>query len=166
MHYETTAALLEVMKPYIGNAAVEISTDNKDWLGRDDRSDFVSIDPENSVGVQIYENAIIVFYFTDHYHFDDDACDLAQGAADYIERAKAFLKDLFTCEIRHVECYRGRHLASEQYFMQYHDGREEEQIGNIWYGLARPISLFGKKSTHSTMWQFDPGKGVFTTRQP
>ncbi len=48
----------------------------------------------------------------------------------------------------------------------YHDGREDECIGNTWYGLSRFINPFGKKSMRSTTWQFDKSKGVFTTRQP
>lgn len=166
LNFEATAVLLEALKPYIGNAAIAITTENKDWRNRNYKSDFVSVDAENHVGFEVFENEIIVFYFTDHSHFEDYSSELQDGEENYMERAKSFLKELFEYKIRHVEYYKGKTLSSEKYFILYNDGREDECIGNIWFGLSKFINPFGKKTTRSMTWQFDKAKGVFTTRQP
>ncbi len=166
MNFETTSILLDVIQPYIENSTVEITTENKDWRNRNYKSDFVSIDIKNHVGFEVFDNEVIVFYFTDHSHFEDYSSELQEGEDDYIERAKSFLKELFEYKIRLIEYYKGKTLSSEKYFIMYHDGREDECIGNTWYGLSKFINPFGKKSMRSTTWQFDKSKGVFTTRQP
>ena len=71
MNFETTAILLDELKTYIENSIVDISTENKDWRNRDYKSDLVTIDAENQVGFEVFDNEIIVYYFTDHYHFED-----------------------------------------------------------------------------------------------
>lgn len=166
MNFETTSMLLDAIKPYIGNASVEITTENKDWRNRSYKSDFVSIDAKNRVGFEVFDNEVITFYFTDHYHFEDYSSELQDGEDNYIERAKSFLKELFEYKIRHVEYFKGKTLASEKYFILYNDSRDDECIGNTWFGLSKFINPFGKKTMRSTTWQFDKFKGVFTTRQP
>ena len=166
MNFETTSILLDAIKPYIENATVEITTENEDCHKRNYRSDFITIDAENHVGFEVFDNEVIVFYFTDHYHFEDYSSELQDGEDNYIERAKSFLKELFEYKIRHIEYYKGKNLSSEKYFLLYNDGRADECIGNTWFGLERFINPFGKKTISSTTWQFDKSKGVFTTRQP
>lgn len=166
MHFETTSMLLKIIQPYIENSIVNISTENNDWRNRNYESDFVNIDAKNHVGFEVFENEIIVFYFTNHYHFEDYSSELQDGEDNYIERAKSFLKKLFEYKIRHIEYYKGKTLYSEKYFLIYNDGRDDERIGNTWFGLVRFINPFGKKTINSTIWQFDKSKGVFTTRQP
>lgn len=166
MNFETTSILLEAIKPYIKNATIDITTENKDWRNRNYKSDYVNIDAKNHVGFEVFENEVIAFYFTDHSHFEDYSSELQDGEENYIERATAFLKVLLEHKIRHVEYYKGKILSSEKYFMMYHDGREDECIGNTWFGLSKFINPFGKRTMRSMTWQFDKSKGVFTTRQP
>ncbi|MBO5869867.1 MAG: hypothetical protein J6Q89_03865 [Clostridia bacterium] len=166
MNFETTSILLDAIKPYIENATLEITGENKDWRNRNYKSDFVTIDAKNHVGFEVLDNEVIAFYFTDHYHFEDYSSELQDGENNYVERAKSFLRDLFECKIRHVEYYKGKTLSSEKYFVMYHDGREDECIGYTWFGFSKFINPFGKKTMRSTTWQFDKSKGVFTTRQP
>lgn len=166
MNFETTSILSEAIQPYIENSTVEIAIGNKDWRNRDYKSDFVSIDAINHVGFEVFENEVIVFYFTGHSHFEDYSSELQAGDDNYIERSKSFLKDLFENKIRHVEYYKGKTLSSEKYFLLYNDGRDDECIGNTWFGLSKLINPFARKSMDSTTWQFDISKGVFTTRQP
>lgn len=166
MNFETTSMLLDTIKPYIMNAVVDITTENRDWRNRKYKSDFVCFDAKNNVGFEVFDNEIMAFYFTDHCHFEDYSSELQEGEENYIERAKSFLKDLLEYKIRHVEYYKGKTLSSEKYFILYNDGRGDECIGNAWFGLSKFINPFAKKSIHSTTWQFDKSKGVFTTRQP
>ena len=95
MNYETTKELLEVIDQYIENANITISTENEDWKGKKYESDFVTIDEKNNVGFELFDNEIIVFYFTDHCHFEDYSSDLEDGDDDYIKRAKDFIVKLF-----------------------------------------------------------------------
>ena len=64
MNFEITNKLIDTIKPYMGNATLTISTDNKDWKGRDYKSDFVTLDKKNNVGFEVFDNEIILFYFT------------------------------------------------------------------------------------------------------
>ena len=50
MNFEITKELIDTINPYTENVTVKISTDNKDWKGRDYKSDFVTIDEKNNVG--------------------------------------------------------------------------------------------------------------------
>ncbi len=164
MNFETTKIVLKSLKTYVDDSVIKISTtDNKDWINRDYRSDFVTIDEKHHVGFEVLENEIIVFYFTDHCHFEDYTSGINDGEDNYIERAKQFLKELLEYKIRHTELYKGKTLSSEKYFIIYNDGREDECIGSTWYGLSKFINPFGKKTIHTTTWQFDKSKGLFTT---
>ena len=163
MNFETTAALIETLKPYKEDILID-SSSKKDCLGRNYQSDFVTVAKENNFGFEVFENEVIVFLFTDHYHFEDYTSELQEGQDDYVKRAKVFLEKLFECRIRHIECYKGKKLASEKYFLVYDDGREDDCIGNTWYGLERFINPFAKKTQRSTTWQFDRSKGIFTDR--
>ncbi len=165
INFETTLVLLEALKPYIGNSVVDISSDNRDWRNRSCKSDLVTIDADNHILFEVFDNEVIVGYFTDHYHFEDYTSELQSGQDNYIERAKNFLKDLFENKLLHVEYNKGKSLYSEKYFIIYHDGREVECIGNTWFGLKKFINPFGKKSVNSTIWQFDKSKGVFIARE-
>ena len=159
MNFKTTYVLLNAIQPYTDSIDISITCDGH-------TSDLVKIDTVNNVGFEVFYNEVIVFYFTDHYHFEDYSSELQGGEEHYIERAQSFLKVLFEYKIRHVEYYKGKTLYSEKYFLLYNDGRNDECIGNTWFGLSKFINPFGKKSIHSTTWQFDKSKGIFTTRQP
>ncbi|MBQ8797826.1 MAG: hypothetical protein IJZ56_06510 [Oscillospiraceae bacterium] len=158
MDFEATLTLLKIMDPFIENSSVDVSSTGK--------SDLVVIDKANYVGFEVFANEIIVFYFTDHTHFEDYTSELHDGEENYIERAKAFLLELFTYKIRRMEYFKGDALSSEKYFMIYGNGRADVCIGNTRFGFPRFINPFGKKSERSTTWQFDKAKGLFTTRLP
>lgn len=136
MNFKATLILSEALRPYTGNSVVDISSD--------DSSDFVTVDATNHIGFEVFENEIIAFFFTDHCHFEDYSSTPEDGE-DYISRAKDFLGKLLENEIRHLEYYKGKTLSSEKYFIVYGDGREDECIGNTWFGLLHFINPFGKK---------------------
>lgn len=166
MHFETTEVLLNAIQPYVKNAVVDIASENKDCRNCSCKFDHVNLDAKNHVGFEVFEHEIIVFYFTGHYHFEDDSSLSQKGVGNYIEQAKSFLKDLFESKIRHIEYYKGKILYSEKYYLCYSDNEEKKCIGNTWFGLSKFIHPFGKKSVQATTWQFDQLKGAFTTRQP
>lgn len=145
MQFQATSEILEVIKPYIGNANVSIN------------DDFVMIDKKNHVGFDVMENEIIVFYFTNHSHF---------GEGDYIKLAKGFLLELFQYTIRHDEFFKGKEKSLEKYYIEYGDGREDKELGTTYFLISKFLKLFGRKSSKSTFWMFDKEKGCFSNRPP
>ena len=160
MHFEITSKLLETIKPYTENVNITITTENKDWKGRTYNSDFVTVDEKNNIGFEVFDNEIIVFYFTDHYHFEDYSSELEDGADDHIKRAKDFLTKLFENQIKYIEIYKGKKLATEKYYFIYSDNTEE-RIGGIWWGLDRFLNPFAKKVEKITIYKFNKDKGCF-----
>lgn len=160
MNFEITTELLETIKSYIEKANTTIATENKDWKGRTYKSDFITIDDKNNVGFEVFDNEIIVFYFTDHYHFEDYSSELEDGEDDYIKRAKDFLTNLFENKIKHLEIYKGKKLATEEYYFIYSDNTEE-RIGGTWWGLERFLNPFAKKIERETVYKFNKDKGCF-----
>lgn len=156
MNHKITLELLNTLKPYIANANIDISSKNHGY-----NSDFVTIDNKNNVGFEVFDNEIIVFYFTQHYHFEDYTSEQGQGEDDYIKRAELFLVDLFQYKIRHKEVFKGKTLCNEKYYIMYQDGREDNYIGGTWFGLYKFINPFRKKKTIFTTWQYDKSKGCF-----
>ncbi len=82
MNFKTTAELLEALNPFIKNANITVSSENKSWRNRSYKSDYITIDEKNDVGIEVFDNEITVFYFTDHCHFED--CSYEDG--DIISR--------------------------------------------------------------------------------
>ena len=165
MNFVTTAALIEVLKSYTERVTIETAT-QKDWRNRDYKYDFVTVAKENNFGIEVLENEIIMFFMTNHYHFEDYSSELQADQENYVERAKAFLKELFESRIRSVEYYKGKTLVSDKYFLLFDDGREDEFIGGTYYSLLRAINPFAKKMMRTKTWQFDKAKGIFTMRHP
>lgn len=165
MMHSATQIILDTMKQYFENSSLQITTSQESFYGQTCETDYISVDEQHDIGIKIFDNEIIFFYFTGHTHFEDYSSSAETIDEDYITRAISFLKDFFDNEIRHVERYRGKTLAQEKYIILYNDGREE-CIGNIWYGLSRFINPFGKKSVQSTTWIFDRSKGMFTNIAP
>ena len=165
MNHKATAILLGAIDPYVKNSNVEISKESTKGFRPNNSSDFVVIDKRNNVGFEVFENEIIVYYFTDHQHFDDYIGEVEDGDEDYIKRAEEFLIQLLTNRIRHIEYYKGKKKYSEKYYFIY-DNKNDEDLGGTWYGLSRVINPFAKKSSQSKTWQFDVSKGIFTNRRP
>ena len=160
MYFEITNELINTLKQYTENATITLSTDNKDWKDRDYKSDFVTIDEKNNFCFEVFDNEIIVFYFTDHYHFEDYSSDLEDGDDNYIKRAKGFIVELLENKIKYIQIYKGKKLATEKYYIVYSDNTEE-RIGGTWWGLERFLNPFAKKIKKTTLYKFNKSSGYF-----
>lgn len=165
MNYKITSQLLDALENYFVKSEISISTENKDWKNRDCKSDLVMIDEKNNVGFEVFDNEIIVFYFTDHSHFEDYSSEPDEVEDNYIKRAANFILELFQYKICHKEYYRGKLLCREEYYIIYDDG-ESVCIGTTWYGLSRLKNPFIKKSSISTIFEYDKSKGCFINSPP
>ncbi len=162
MNFKTTSWLIEELKPYIKHETIMIGFENEDCNKRKIKSDYVTVDKTNDVGFEVLDNEIIAYCFTDHYHFEDYSSELQDGEDDYTKRARDFLIKLFTTKLQHLEIYEGKRLYSEKYYFIYDDS-SKEYIGGTWFGFAKLINPFAKKTVKCSTWFYDKQKGMFTT---
>ena len=160
MNFTLTSEILEAIKQYAENAIITITSENNDSKRGDYKSDFVILDEENNVGFEVLDNEVIIFYFTDHCHFEDYSSEIQDGEDDYVKRAKVFLTELFENKIKYIAIYKGKKLAIEKYYFIYSDNTEE-RIGGTWWGLNRLFNPFAKKKETITMYKFNKDKGCF-----
>ncbi|MCI9449754.1 MAG: hypothetical protein HFE30_05830 [Clostridiales bacterium] len=165
MNFNVTKILLDGLKPYFNIDNVKVSTDNKNKNGRLNRSDFVTLIERQNFCFEVFDNEIIVAFFTEHTHFGDSFSLLNSGDPDYIQRAGAFLKQLFTCPIRKHDIYKGRKILCRKYYSLKSDSTEE-YIGGSWYRLCSFINPFAKKRAEVGTWQYDSAKNMFTSVIP
>lgn len=159
MNYPLTQGLIDFIKEIAPNSPVAAPCTEKDWRGN--VSDFVIVDETNHVGFEVFENEVIAFYFTEHHHFEDYSSSLEDGQPSYGERAQDFLKDLFTCTIRHEKTYKGKTLIAERYVFVYDDNTEDCPAGVWIHGILARINPFLGKHTESKLWKYDMQSGVF-----
>lgn len=161
MNFKTTSWLIEELKPYIQHETITVRFEIKNWKKRNYKSDYVTVDKTNNVGFEVFDNEIIAFYFSDHYHFEDYSSEIKECEDNYTKRARAFLIKLFTTRLRHLETYRGKRLSSVKYYFIY-DNKDDEYIGGTWFGFKKFINPFAKKTEKSSIWFYDKQKGMFT----
>lgn len=162
MNFQTTQILLDDLKTYFNIDDIKISTESKDRKNRPYQSDFVTLIENQNVKFEVFENEIIVAYFTDHIHFEDYTSELEEGNPNYIQRARELLKQLFTLPLRKYDIYKGKKLYCDKYFFLLPDGTEE-YIGGTCYYLFRFRNSFTKMRTEITTWQYETSKKCFTT---
>lgn len=155
-NYKETNMLLDGLKQYIDLNTVKISTENTDWRNRKYKSDLVTLINEPSIGFEVFEDEIIVYYFTDHVHFSHDN----DSECDYIKDAQIFLDRLFSLPIKKYEIKKGNKLLREKYTFLFPNDKEEN-TNTIVYSFG-VLSLFSKKITTIETWQFDKEKHTFT----
>ena len=157
MLFKTTGILLETVRPYTGNAFTD-SFSEQDMRSAH-TSDLVVIDAGNHVGFEVFENRVIVFFFTGRRQFSDHF----NQNHEYIARAVAFLKDLFEYRLLRIAFYKRERLCCEKYWLLYDDGRKKRHIATVRSRFANP---FCSSTTRSATWHFDRAAGVFSNRQP
>lgn len=161
MNHETTNELIDAIQPHIKNSNIRIKTSNKDWRGKEYRSDYILIDEDNNVGFEVFENEVIVYFFSNHHHLEDYTWTVEDGVPEYIARAKVFLVDLLTCTIRYEKTYKGKTLMEERYILVHEDGTEECPAGGCVHSLLIRLVPFLSKSVETQEWRFDISKGGF-----
>ena len=90
---------------------------NTTWRLKKYISDSVTIDEENHVGFEVFDNEIIFFYFTEHCHFEDYTSDLEDDEPDYTERAKAFLSICFRVKLRSKNNIKETHSSARNIYL-------------------------------------------------
>lgn len=156
-----TQELLNAISPLVNEDCIKISTSNKDYRGKECKSDLITIDSDHYFGFEVFDNEIIVSFFDDHRHFEDYSLDLEEGTPNYIERAKEFLTELFTYTVKCQRNYKGKTLVSEQYILIKPDGKEECPTGICVHSIFVNFIPFLPKRTETKIWVYDKRKGCF-----
>lgn len=149
-NYEQTTELLDAIKPLCNIDSATSTTE---------KSDFVTLEAEHNVGFEVFENEIIIFYFKDHVHFEDYSSEREEGEPDYVERAKDFLVNLFTKEIRIEEYYKKDELVKDCYYFVTSEG--DEYIGGTYWKFLPAV--FGKKHLQKKVqiWTYNKECNLF-----
>lgn len=161
MNYRITEDLLNAVYKLVPPGNVKITCTNKDWRGREYQSDLVMIDEENQVGFEVFENEIIVYFFTEHLHFEDYASSGDDDEPTFVERMEGFLTDLLTCTLRCEKQYKGNVLIRERWVLIHEDQTEECPAGVTVHRLLIRLIPFLRKRVESSLWKFDMQKGIF-----
>ncbi len=165
MNFKGTEKLISVTGKFINADNYNIRTKgHKNYRGVEYTADYVEIinDPHNSVSFEVTENEIIVFFFTDHVHFNDYAMDLEDNESDYIERAAEFLENLFTLPIERKYTVKGNKvIRDESMFIQ--SQTEKESCGGVTFCFAGIKNILKKKRTVMEVKRFNKAVGNFTT---
>ena len=159
MNYKVTEDILNSIQPVCDLSNVSVSTENEDWRGRTNKSDFVTINERHNIGFEVFDNEIIVFYFTNHDHFDYDS-SMTENYEEYAANVIDFLNRIFTLPILYVKVTKGKSVKREEYFFVMPDGQEESLAGPNFHYLFS-LNPFAKKTTTRTTWQYDRAAGDF-----
>lgn len=163
MNHTITEKILDAIRPVCDLSRISISTENKEWKNGAYKSDRVTIIQHHNVGFEVFDNEIRAFFFSDHVHFENYSSP-SEDHKEYIARAIAFLKDLFTYPILHITTIKGGKTIKEEYFFVKENGQEESLAGP-----TMPLfkgNPFAKKTITREIWQYDIAVGDYSKAAP
>lgn len=120
MKYSDTQFLLDSISDVCNLNNCSVTTEDMD---------FVLLEKEHYVGLEVHENEIIVYFFKDHRHFEDYTSELEEGDTPYLQRAADFLHRLFTTPLQIMEKRKSGKLLRRELFFLLPDGRRESVDG-------------------------------------
>lgn len=160
MNYCETQKLLDIIYKYLPAESLFVQTENTDWRGRKYKSDFVNVLESDNIGFEVFENEIIIFYFTDHVHFEDYTLD-GEPEKNYTERAESFLKKLFTLPIERCYTKKGDKVVRDESFFVVSETEKESCTGVC---LSPSLKNIFRKAIHvQETKKFNMQKGCFIT---
>ena len=162
MIYGITKQILDALSPFLSEEDVEITAEKHilDDGSAPEYGDKVILDKENNVWFEVFENEIVLFYFTDHEHFDDYMERPRDGEPDYVERATDFLQRLFTLELRKTETVAGNDMLKVEYAFVSPDG-SAEFLGGTWKQIA---DAEPRNEVCVSTWKFDKAQKKFSQK--
>ena len=165
MNFEATKQLLDVVGRFIQIENINVQSDgNRDWRGREYIADYVEIIKEqpNRIGFEVVEEEIVIFFFTDHIHFEDYSSALNNDGPDYVARAIEFLKMLFTLPIERRYTTKGEKITRDASYFILSNGKRESCAG-ITFSSAGLKNIFKKSVKHIEIKKFDNQIGDFVS---
>ena len=163
MNFKATEKLISAAAKFLNNDNFNIQTaGHKNYRGVEYTADYVEVlnDPQNSISFEVTENEIIIFFFTDHVHFNDYVVDLKDNEPDYVKRAAEFLEKLFTLPIERKYTVKGsKVIRDETLFIK--SQTEKESCAGVTICFAGIKNILKKKMKVIEMKCFDKAIGNF-----
>lgn len=165
INFKATEQLIDTVSKFIPTERITIkSKGNKDWRGTEYTADYVEIIKEkpNRISFEVTEEEIILFFFSDHIHFEDYTLDLAPEDANYVDRAIEFLKKLFTLPIERRYTIKGDRVTRDESFFIL-PNQEKESCAGVTLSFAGLKNIFNNSIKHTEIKKFDSGIENFIT---
>ena len=161
MKYKFTQEIIDLISPYVDinkvavneNTLTTVSPSNKTQT--EEYSDTITIC--YNFLIEIFDDAVNVFYIVDHQHFFSETYD------DWKESAKEFILKLLTTPIFVIEELRGNNVTSSAYYFLKENGKQELICHSLY---SRRKKLFAKKSKQFKTWYWNKNKNCFDCRPP
>lgn len=158
-NHEATRHIIESMADLADNARLCVKTDNRDWQGNPSHSDYITIEQEHHIGVEVFGSETRVDYFDDHQHFGPNYS--FDDQADYLQETIDFLRNLLTGSLVKVETFRGRTRIRYEWFFRNTEGQLQSAAGPWLAPLLTFCNPFRKKETVTSTWQYHRETGRF-----
>ncbi len=158
MKYTFTQEILNLISPYVDINKV---TENENTLTavlpltKAEHSDTITIC--YNFLIEIFDDAVNVFYINDHQHFFSETYD------DWKESAKEFILKLLTTPIFVIEELRGNVVTSSAYYFLKENGKQELICHSLY---SRRKKLFARKSKRNKYWYWNKKDNCFDCRPP
>ncbi len=161
MKYEFTQEIIDTISPYVDinkvtvneNTLTVVLPSNKTQT--EEYSDTITIC--YNFLIEIFNDAVNVFYIDDHQHFFSETDD------DWQESAKEFIVKLLTTPIFIIEKLRGNDVTSSTYYFLKENGKQELICHSLY---SRKKKLFARKSKQFKTWYWNKNKNCFDCRPP
>ena len=159
MNHSETQRIIDELSDLVDPRFITLSTDNQDWLGRPSHSDYLTIEQEHGIGVEVFAGETRVDFFDDHTHFgmpytfDDDI--------DPIVQTVEFLRQLLSMHLVKHEVYRGKLRTHYEWFFVRPDGTRESVAGPWLPPLLSLYNPFRKKRHEQSHWRYDRNTGRY-----
>ena len=166
MKYKFTQKIIDLISPYVDinkvtvneNTLTAVVADNKNKT--EEYSDTITIC--HNFLIEIFDNAVNVFYIEDHQHFFSETDD------DWQESAKEFIIKLLTTPIFVIEKLRGNDVSSSTYYFLKENDKTEfishELICHTTHHIIK--KLFARKSKQFKTWYWNKDNNCFDCRPP
>lgn len=161
MKYEFTQEIIDAITPYVDinkvivneNTLTAILTSNN--AQTEEYSDTITIC--YNFLIEIFDDAVNVFYIDDHQHFFSETYD------DWKKSAKEFILKLLTTPILVIEELRGNDVTSSAYYLLKENGKQELICHSLY---SRKKKLFARKSKQFKTWYWNKDNNCFDCRPP
>ena len=162
VNHDATRQILSQLEELIDLGRVEVSTDNKDYLGNPSGSDYAVLEKANRIGFEVFADEIRVDFFDDHTHFGrnynfDENAPLEQYTMQTVDCLRRF----FTQTLVKLETFRGRKRIRYEWFFLCPDGRKESIAGPMFAPLFTFTNPFRRKICRQSNWRYHRQTGTF-----
>lgn len=161
MKYKFTQEIIDLISPYVDITKITINENTsivvlpEENANKEDFSDTIKICYDFLI--EIFDDAVNVFYIDDHQHFFSETYD------DWKESAKEFILKLLTMPIFVIEELRGNDVTSSAYYFIKENGKQELICHSLY---SRKKKLFARKSKRNKYWYWNKKDNCFDCRPP